>query len=289
MSGENEGTVSESTVEHEHDADFDAGFSGAATETPAPPAEPEKPEPTPAPTPAPEPSAPEFVNLTKEEHERLVSAAGKLDELTGTVNKKFETAFGHVGALRQMIQKLQGETPEGHAVQLDESDFAELKEQYPELADLTLKGLNKVMGKLKGTGGNVDPKVFEEKAGEIRSTVTREVTDMTLDAIVDGDWQQEVNSPKFAEWMKAQTPEVKALAASDKLRDAARLMRLFKAHADAPPPVPTPSPAPTPAPTPSPRQQRTTAAVPPRGDGGHAPAPSEDDEFSAGFNYRRSG
>jgi hypothetical protein len=231
------------------------------------------------------------VQVTREDWDRVSKNAAKVDEIEVTFGKLRDQAFGKIGGLERAFAQIQQATPQGAAVEISAEDFTELKEQYPELAELTLKGLNKAMGKLKGTGGNVDPKVFEEKAGEIRSTVRDEVTDMTLDAILDGDWQQEVRSPKFAEWMNAQTPEVKALAASDKLRDAARLMRLFKVHRDTPAPVPTPapSPAPTPAPTPSPRQQRTTAAVPPRGDGGHPPAPSEEDDFNAGFNYRRSG
>jgi hypothetical protein len=294
MAGEAETPVTDDTPEHEErDADFDAGFSGTSetsTETPTP-----TPAPTPAPTPVPTSApAPEFVQVTREDWDRVSKNAAKVDEIEATFGKLRDQAFGKIGGLERAFAQIQQATPQGAAVEISAEDFTELKEQYPELAELTLKGLNKAMGKLKGTGGtNVDPKVFDEKFGAIRD----EVTDMTLDAIVDGDWQALVKKPEdgsewqYGNWVATQKPEIQKLAASDKLRDAARLMRLFKAHLDTPAPVPTPapSPAPTPAPTPSPRQQRTTAAVPPRGDGGHPPAPSEEDEFSAGFNYRRSG
>ena len=82
-----------------------------------------------------------------------------------------------------------------------------------------------------------------------------------------------------------QPEDVKALAASNKVTDAARMLRLYEKAKVAPPPARTQTPAPNRA-----FARTTAAAVPPRGDGGHPPGPSEDDDFEAGFNSRhRSG
>lgn len=135
---ENENT-SDPVVEDASDADFDAGFKGDATETPATPPPVETPPVEAAPVPPPEPE-PEYVQLTKQDHEKLLAAFSKIEEI-GALSKKVDSALGHVGALKQMVQRAQGETPAGQAVQLDEADFAELREQYPEFASLTIKGM----------------------------------------------------------------------------------------------------------------------------------------------------
>lgn len=50
-----------------------------------------------------------------------------------------------------------------------------------------------------------------------------------VESIIPG-WEQKVNAPAFAPWMEAQPAEVKALAASVKVSDAVKLVRLFEKH-----------------------------------------------------------
>jgi hypothetical protein len=260
------GEVTEEPVElageqEEHDADFAAGFGGteAPTATPAP---------TPAPTPEPSPApAPEFVQITREEWEATRQRAAKVEEIEATHRQRFDQAFGKLGGLERKLAELQQATPAGEVVQVSEADFEDLAKDYPELAALTAKGLTKALGKFKG--GGMDPealeKVVSERIQAARASDRAELIDSTLNAILGtDDWVSEgVNTEAY--------------------KDAAKLMRSFARHRNAP--APTPTPAPTPAPV-SARERQIAAAVPPRGDGGHPPGPSEDDEFNAGFKYR---
>ena len=283
MSGE---TQDADIGSEDRDEDFDAGFAGTETETPPPKSEADEsttanPEPTPEPVATP---APEIVNLTREQFERLNTAADKLSELEATVRKQFDTAFGGMGALKQMVQKLQTETPAGQPLELSDEDFKELREEYPELADHTVAGLRKIFGRFKGTGSAFDAEAFDKKVEERVSAAVSEARRETLEVMFP-DWEQEVRTESFGSWLNGQPEDVKALAASNKVTDAARMLRLYEKAKVAPPPARTQTPAPNRA-----FARTTAAAVPPRGDGGHPPGPSEDDDFEAGFNSRhRSG
>ena len=200
------------------------------------------------------------------------------------MRKQFDTAFGGMGALKQMVQKLQTETPAGQPLELSEDDFQELREEYPELADHTVAGLRKIFGRFKGTGSAFDAETFDKKVNERVSAAVSEARRETLEVMFP-DWEQEVRTESFGSWLNGQTEDVKALAASNKVTDAARMLRLYEKAKVAPPPARTQTPAPNRA-----FARTTAAAVPPRGDGGHPPGPSEDDDFEAGFNSRhRSG
>lgn len=287
MSGAQQVTAPETpAVEDEHDADFDAGFGGQeATTTPQELTDDPKPEATPEPTPAP---APEYVQITKAEHELFTAALAKIPEIEASMTKQFNTAFGGLGGLKQMIQKLQTETPVGQTIDLSDEDFEDLKREYPEMADYTIKGLRQVFGKFTGSGG-ADPagfdKKFDEKVQTAVADIRQEIVKSSLEAVFPG-WEEDVKTPQFDEWVKAQPPEMQARMSSDKLSDAAKMLKAYYAHVAAPPP---PAPTPTSPPV-NTRQRQLAAAVPPRGDGGHPPAASEDDDFEQGFKYRsRSG
>lgn len=289
MSGENQSTATDSpAVEDEHDdADFTAGFSGqddAPTETPAPaPAA----EPAEAAAPAPEP-APEYVQVTRQDWERINASAAKVEEIEATVGKMPDHIFGTMGrTLERRLAEIQRETPQGEAVQVDEADFEDLKKEYPEMAELTLKGLNRALGKLKGSGAP-DVQAIEKVVGQQVTAVRGEIIEASLEAVFPG-WKDEVKTPQFDTWLKGQAADVQALAQSTKVGDAAKMLRLYEKSKEAPAAAPTPSPAPAPtpqAPAPSARQRQIAAAVVPRGDGGNPPARAEEDEFNAGFKYR---
>jgi hypothetical protein len=53
------------------------------------------------------------------------------------------------------------------------------------------------------------------------------VTDAALNAIVPR-WRQQVNTPAFDTWLKAQPADVQALAESDDLGDAASMLRRYR-------------------------------------------------------------
>jgi DNA uptake protein ComE-like DNA-binding protein len=318
MAGEtqsvDDAAVNAQVEEQDLDADFDAGFAGAATgttETPTPegseeledkppevpasatPAATETPPVQPTATPAPAPG-PKKVEVDESEllqlRQRAAAADTSLEQITA-MNQKFDKAFGQIGSLKQVVEKLRTETPAGEAVEINEADFKELAEAYPEIGKLTAQGLNKVLGKFKGTGG-ADPEAIDKMVTErvqaarteITTEVTAQVTDVTLNGILP-KWRQKVNTPEFAEWKKAQPPEVQALAESSDVSDAADMLRRFRRHLERPAPTPAPSAAPAAPAKGNVRQRQIAAAVTVRGDG--APSSSapvtDDDDFDSGF------
>lgn len=273
MAGDVEGQ--EPIESDDNDADFAAGLTGnAPTETPV-----ATPEPTPAPSPEPTPApteAPKYVQITREEWNATKSIAARVEEINAQMGKGFDKAFGKLGSFEDLLKKLQTETPAGKPVEVSDEDFAELKEQYPELAEVQIKGLNKVLSRFKGTAD-------QESIDKLIQPRMKEARDEFLEIAFPG-WRDDVKTQDFADWRKAQGPAVEALVASDSYADAAKLLRMFYARTkSAPTPEPTQPPKPTPVPT---RTRQIAAAVPPKGDGGNPPGPSEEDDFIAGLRYR---
>lgn len=284
MSGEQQDAANGNTavedVIDDQDADFDSGFNGTETptETPAPATE-KTPEPTAAPAPS-----PEYVQITKEQWEATQQRAAKVDEITATWNKRYDQAFGRLGGLERTLKEMAQKAPEGDSVQISDEDFADLKREYPEMADYTIAGLTKVLGKIR-TGASANPdavsKALAERLDPAIENMRKEVVNSSLEAVFPG-WTDDINTQAFKDWHASQTEEVKALINSDKLRDAAKMLKLFYADASKPPPTPAPTQPPV-----NTRQRQLAAAVPPKGDGGHAPAPTEDDEFEQGYKTRK--
>lgn len=299
-----EEVVVDNTAEQDDsDADFAAGFAGTGDDkgTATPPESlPDAGAPvvdaasasttsteqqTPAATPAPSPE-PKMVSVSEDELNQLRQQA---QQGTGSVeqfadfSKKFDKIFGQVGALKQVVDKLRTETPAGETPQVTEEDFKELAAEYPELAKMQLTALNNVLKRFKGSSA-VDPDVVEKTVAGRMAQVAEEMRETALNAVLP-DWRTEVNKPEFQEWMTAQKPEIQALAASDKVSDAQRMLRLYDRHQSAPktPAPPAPKPPAPPAPTVSPKQRQIAAAVTPRGDGAPTGAAAEEDEFEAGF------
>jgi hypothetical protein len=270
-------------------AAFESGFNededGPATETP--PAATPAPTPAPQPTPAPTP-APEFVQVTRQDWERVTASAAEVETIKATLGKMPDQIYGTMGrTLDRRLADLQQATPQGAAVEVSDEDIAELKGEYPEIGELTGKVLKKVFAKFKGTGKAVDEKMID-------NVVKNRTIDLTLDSILERDWRKECKTetgftPQFGAWFNAQPAEVQQLANSEGLGDAAKMMRLYKAHLDAPKPTPAPTPTPTPVPTPAPsaqpsmRSRQMAAAVAPRGEAS-APAPQGKTPFQEGFD-----
>ncbi len=299
MSGETtvaEGQETLDTNHDEHDDDFDAGFSGTPTETPGSTAEDKSSEDgaaQPAATQAGEQPAapaaeatpaevPEFVQITRTQFDDIMRKASEVDNLKANLQQTADKVYGKIGGVERILKDLR-EQPAGQPLKLSEEDFAELKAEFPDLAALHIKGMQRMLDKLPLRGAAVDPEAIEKVVQERTATVRTEVVDSRLDEIVDGDWREEVKKPEFDAWLTKQPDDIKALAESASLRDASRMLRLYKAHRDAPPPQPQPTTPAAPAASPT-RSRVLAAAVAPRGTVGKPPVnPSEDDEFDAGF------
>lgn len=270
------------------DAEFNAGFAPEAapgpTETPEPEAQSAGADPAAqAPAAAAPAEPPKYRQVTEDEWTSLMNKATAIDEIKASQQSRDDKVFGHIGALKQTVEGLKAASQTGQPVEISTEDFAELAAEFPEFAELQLKGLTKVLGRIR-PGGAAVPKDEIESQVALNTAKTRsELIDAQLDAVVDGDWQAEVRKPEFKTWLDAQPDDVKALESSNSLRDASRMLRLFKSAKPLVPTVKAPAP---PAP-PSARKKLLSAAANPRGTVAHAPAPSEDDEFNSAFSKGR--
>jgi hypothetical protein len=268
-----EGTVADEAIEN--DDDFNAGFDNKPTAAA---------DNVPTETPAQEQvAAPEYVQITKSDWESLNSRAAKVDQIEATLGKRFDQAFGKMGGLERKLAEMQAAAPEGQVAQISDEDFAEMAEDYPELAAMTVNGLNKVLGKMKAGGGStITEEVVTERMRAVESRIRAEVSEVSLETAFPG-WKKEVRTPRFDAWLNSQADDVKVLAESPQYGDAAQMLRLYSESLKAPAPTPSPK-----NPAASSRQRQIAAAVPPRGDGGRPSisSSSEDDEFNSGFTYR---
>lgn len=274
MSGENATPTDTTEIQVDaaapgNDDAFDSGFTDAQTTTPDAPVTEDK-----ALEPA-EPEPPKLAQITQEQYDELLSKAAKIDEITAETTRKFNTAFGQLGGLKQNLERIQS-APSG--VQVTEEHFAEMKAEFPELADLTIKGLTKALSQLRGGSPDADPALVEQI---VEKRVADTVAELRADAmdrlhdIVPG-WDKGDKLKDIQTWAASQPEEIQKLANSDRIPDAAALLRKYR---DRPTPPPEPKPA-----APSTRQRQLEAAVTPRSAGGHSSAGSGVDPFDQGFN-----
>lgn len=266
----------------EDDAGFDEGFDsvGEQTETPAGKTESSATEAAAPAEPTP-PPAPKYVQITEDEWQDVKRRALEVDNIRQESARNFDKAFGQYGSLKQATEALAKRGP----LQIEVEDFAELKAEYgEEIATHLVEGLKRSFGRA--------PQPVQEQPQQARPAVEEalaraqaQLVDSRLDEVVDGDWRQEVRTPEFQQWMKQQPADVQQLGASDSVRDASRMLRLWVKAKSAPAPASAPAaPQQQAQPKTTPRQKAIAAAVNPRGGGARASASNEPDPFDEGFN-----
>ena len=222
------------------------------------------------------PPEPRYAQITQEQFDDLMGKAKAFDELKGESTRKFDTAFGQLGGLKQVVERLQNQTPAGQAIQVSDDDFTELKSEFPELAEMQIKGLNRALARTKGTGSDVDVSQYTKVVEDLKAEARADALDSLNDIIEN--WEEAVNTPEYAAWIAAQPDDIKALEQSDKFRDAKKLLRAYK---KAPKPeVKAPEAKPAPVST---RQRLLEAAVTPKSSGGNVRSAGVD-PFDEGFN-----
>lgn len=179
--------------------------------------------------------------------EGITKNLSKLD----AIEHDLKSTVGRVGALQRSLDaaskvatKAGADAPtQGQvaaAAQASDS-WKKLKEDFPEWAsalDERLasegKAIRDAMPKVdtdalyKGVDERLNPKLAAIKA-EVRAEARALAR---LDMKHEG-WEEKINTPQYAAWIKTQAPEVQALADSDKVNDASRLLDLFDEHAKA--------------------------------------------------------
>lgn len=219
-----------------------------------------------------------------------------LSQFEERMEKQLRNIHGHIGGLKDTQLKMQemltaasktaaahvSDAPTQSQVQeamANPQEWESLKGEFPEWANATEKYMDAKLAALKAPQAldpdAVDRRVQEKLAPEIdrvRQEVKAELIDLRMQSH-HKDWSRVINSPEFLSWEKTLPPEEqeKFLNSSDPTY-VAEIITKFKTAREQKPQA-----------QPNPRQNIIEAAVSPRGDGGHAPAPSEDDEFNAGF------
>lgn len=266
------------------DDDFNAGFTNDAPEPTTTPVADIANAPAVEAAATPAVVAPKLAQITEDQYQDLLRRATAIDEIKAESKKQFDTAFGKLGGMQQLINQLQSSTQSGQLVQITADDFEEMKaEGYPDLAEMQAAGFNRFLAKSKLTGTG-QPGFGADQAGEMfdarmapqRESIKQEMREESANAAltdIHDDWNAVVKSKEFNAWTAAnkigEKKDRTGVAYADSLNAnfIGKIISDFKAHRDA-------------ATT---QQTRLEAAVAPRGSGGHATEPTEDDEFDSGF------
>lgn len=268
------------------DADFASAFAGE---------EKRKAEPEPAATPRAKEKveaepAPEYVQITAKDWAEVRAAAAK----TASYDQQLSKAFGTIGNLQKLISGLQADTPKGRKVEIPADAFADMERDFPELAKMNRSALERVLAGITGTGASdADPAKLEQAYAQFHAK--RELH--TLEQIWP-DWRQIVgavdatreqpdpNNP-FRKWLGGKDAAYQErINSSESAAVIDRAIRDFRRETRNQAARPTAT-TPRSDPKADARAERMKAAIQPRGDRAGPAAPSEDDEFTAGFNSAR--
>ena len=219
---------------------------------------------------------PKYAKITEEEYLSMKASLAEFNTAKTESKSQFDKAFGQLGGMKQRIEQLQASTPAGESIVATLEDFAEMSEEYPDFAKKQMDALNKVLTKFKGTGRAAESVVdMTERDAKFR----QEIIDSTLEVVMP-EWKTEVAKPEFDNWFKKQSADVQKLAESNSIGHAAKMLKLYDASkSEKAPDVKKENNA---------RQKQLEAAVNPKGIGkGEPTKPTEDDDFTAGFNAPR--
>ena len=192
------------------------------------------------PAPEPEPEAPndakpedetETVNFTKGELQNLISGLDRLKKLEDQQSK----AFGHIGNMKETLEKLQTAQTTGQAVDVTDEDLGDLIEEFPEFAGRLKKTFQNILGKVKPSSvmqssAQFDSAPLEQKYEDKLTQAKRELATEALDFMVE-DWRDVVKSDKFKVWLAAQPPEYQEKVNNSwSAGEVARAIRTYRAN-----------------------------------------------------------
>lgn len=202
-----------------------AAYDRVANPDKAAPVEPEKPEETAEEQPT-APSAPPEMVLSGDKVQELLTQVSRIPDL----EKQLRDAGGRYGALKQSIEQLQQRiatattASEAAANTADAGELlADLRDEFPELADKLQGAFSRVMAAKGGT--NADPDAVMKAVAEIREA-ERAAETQTLESQLDElhpGWEKIAGSrgrniqgsPEFTDWINTLTPrEAKRLDSS---------------------------------------------------------------------------
>lgn len=195
---------------------FREGFSGTpaepetATETPTVGEAPAEPVSDPAPV-----VEPKLATVTEDQLKQLLDGMTRIDKIESESKQHYDKVMGSVGGLQQFVKELREATPAGQTVHISSADLEELHAEFPEMAELTAKGLNRVLGKLKGTGASaLKPDDLKELVKTEASTLVESAIDereLRRLAKKEKGWREIVGDPMsqtpYRQWLAQQPVE----------------------------------------------------------------------------------
>jgi hypothetical protein len=206
------------------------------------------------------------------EFRALLAKAQRVDDVEAKLH-------GKIGELTRTLKAIQ-DTPAGKPVQITADNFKELKEHFPEMAEMITQGLNGLM--LGGAPSAPNPAEFQQLVDQqvaVKLTEHRQETAKTLLSMKHPDWHPTVNSDDFRRWME-KLPEADRARLNNSWEPAfvSEKIDQFKARAAEQPPT-------------APRknsEKRLASAVTPQGVPNAGPTTVPDSAgLSAGFSKVR--
>lgn len=272
------GQVEQEPVEVATD-DYLSGFDGEPTTQPVMLEEPKEEEPVIEP--------PKLASITEDQFNDLVRRAEMVDEMKSEHKRLLDTAFGKIGGMQQLIEKLQNQTPQGQSVEITEDDMKDISEEYPDLSGAMMKTLQKVLSKTRGSAPTQEEKpesvpfdpsqvesIVQQRLNEEveKINVKMELRDLTR---AHPDWQKVRETKDFAAWRDAlPKSEAEEFNSSMDAGYVSSKLTEFKAWMKKKQSAQKET---------AQRQDRFRDAVQPKGTGGHDTNQTED-HYLAGFN-----
>jgi hypothetical protein len=276
--------TTELNTSDEQDSDFESGFDNL-TETPG--ADKPKEEEIAVAATQEQATEQEYVQVSKADYDRIIASAALIDDVKATQDK----AFGKIGGVERAMSELQAKliagATAGEPIQATAEDFAELSAEYgPEIAELQITGLNRILSKFRVPAGTpIDQeqisKLVQEQLAAANSNLTDSIvqqveqrTEMKILGRQHPDWEAVGNTPEFVNWVGS-LPEAEkaAVIKANSEYDSVVLGATFdkyKAHLKKS--------------TNSSRNEILEGAVTDKGDKGAAASTKSDDDFESGFN-----
>lgn len=171
--------------------------------------------------------------------ELLAQALARVEKLEG----RTRNVEGHIGGLTSQQKTLQEtvaaakeaavavkEAPTQAQVKAAASnpeEWEKLKEDFPEWSVATERMLDSRLAGIKaGADEATVSKLVADAVDKAKGEITQQIVNDSLTAVFP-TWKKDINTPEFAEWVKAQSDEVRALAGSSDVGDAAQMLSLF--------------------------------------------------------------
>ena len=183
--------------EEDFDADLDSGFSDEVsdelTETPS------EIETAVEDTEAEEvvPEQPKYAQITEDQFNELMSKASRVETLEAEYRRSVDQIFGKMGSMKQLLEQRQAETAAGETVEFTADDFAEIANDFPELAETLTKTLSQAAKKLRGTGSVSQAPI---DLAPIKDELRVQLNEEMLEDEHEG-WRDYVQTNDFKAWL----------------------------------------------------------------------------------------